>query len=186
MAGLNADGSDEAEGLIYASRDEGKTWSQRGSLGRRCAGANLLQLKSGELLAAITYRGERQEGDPAVEVPREEYFNNIVVARSPDGGQTWKDYRCVTRYKEAPADLLELSDGTVVLTYGQQNRPCGARALVSKDGGKTWSSRVYLLGNSTVWAESRSGTMFTAGAGWQVSSLALKGDTILTLTRADL
>ena len=88
-------------------------------------GANILQLKSGELLAAITYRGERQTGDPAADVDREELFNNVVVASSGDGGKTWSDYRCVTRFKESPADLIELSDGTVVLTYGQQNRPCG-------------------------------------------------------------
>ena len=89
-----------------------------------------------------------------------------MVARSSDGGKTWGDYRCVTRYKESPADLIELSDGTLVLTYGQRNRPCGARAVVSKDGGKTWSSRVYLLGNSTVWAEWYSGRGWTTGAGW--------------------
>jgi hypothetical protein len=187
LTGVNADGSGEAEGLIFASKDEGKTWSKLGSLGPRCASANILQLKSGELLAAITYQGERKSGDPGADIQRAELFNNVVVARSGDGGKTWGGYQCVTRFKETPADLVELSDGTVVLTYGQQNSPYGARAVVSRDGGQTWSSRVYLLGNSTVWGEWYSGMMFTTGAGWRVSSVVLKGDTILTLyTRGSL
>ena len=64
LAGVNADGSGEADGLIFASKDEGKTWSKLGGLGLRCDGANILHLKSGELLAAITYQGERKPGDP--------------------------------------------------------------------------------------------------------------------------
>ena len=76
---------EDAEGLLYASRDEGETWAGLGSLGPRCARANLLELRSGELLAAITYRGGRKEGDPAGEVGREELFHNITVAPPPTG-----------------------------------------------------------------------------------------------------
>jgi len=178
---------EDAEGLLYASRDEGKTWAVLGNLGPRCAGANLLQLKSGELLAAIAYRGGREAGDPGSNIGREELFNNVVVARSADGGKNWSDYRGVTRFKEAPGELSELSDGTVVLTYGQQNSPFGARAIFSKDGGKTWSDRVYILGFSTVRAEWYSGVSFRTAPGWRVSSVALKGDTILTVyTRGSL
>ena len=59
VAGWNADGTGDAEGIIYASKDEGRTWKKLGSLGQRCVGANILQLRSGELLAAITYQGEK-------------------------------------------------------------------------------------------------------------------------------
>jgi hypothetical protein len=179
--------SDDPEGLVFASRDEGATWSVLGSLGLRSAGANLLQLKSGELLAAITYRGGRKAGGPGSDIGREELFHNVVLARSTDGGKTWRDYRCVTRFKEAPGELSELSDGTVVLTYGQQNSPFGARAILSRDGGKTWSSRVYILGFSTVRAEWYSGAAFRTAPGWRVSTVALKDDSILTVyTRGSL
>ena len=166
---------------IYGSQDEGRTWSVVGTLGPRCRSANLLQLRSGELLAAITYRGPRQRGDGGDGIDREEIFHNVVVARSGDGGRTWNDARGVTRYKEAPADLVELPDGTVVLTYGQQTAPFGARAVVSRDGGRTWSDKFYILGYSTVWAPWYSGAMFPAAPGWQVSSTAVADGTILTL-----
>ncbi|MBM3802557.1 MAG: exo-alpha-sialidase [Acidimicrobiia bacterium] len=180
-AAWKGEGSGDAEGLLYASSDEGKTWSVTGKLGPRCVGANLLQLKSGELLAAITYQGARREGDPDGGFARDELYNNVVVARSSDGGKTWRDHQWVTRYKESPGDLTELSDGTVVLTYGQQNFPYGSRAMVSRDGGRNWSSRIYILGFSTVWAEWYAGAMHSTRPGWRVSSVPLKGDTILTL-----
>jgi hypothetical protein len=172
--------SGEAEGLVFRSANGGRTWAKRGSLGPRCVGANLLQLRSGELLAAISYRGCRRENDPEVQISREELFNNVVVARSKDGGATWGDYQCLTRYREAPGDLLELADGTVVLTYGQQNFPYGARAMVSRDGGRTWDRRVCILGYSTVQLEWSSAPLPTQ-PGWQVTSVAARDNTLLTL-----
>ncbi|MBM3802385.1 MAG: exo-alpha-sialidase [Acidimicrobiia bacterium] len=182
-----SDGTGDAEGLLYSSSDEGKTWSRRATLGPRCAGANLLQLKSGELLAAITYQGTRKPGDPGKGLERDELFNNVVVARSSDDGRTWREFQCVTRFKEAPADLLQLSDGSVVLVYGQQNSPFGARAILSRDGGKTWGRRVYILGFSTIRAEWYSGALFRTAPGWRTSSVALQDNTVLTLyTRGSL
>ena len=185
LVSLSPDGSADPEGVVFASKDEGKTWSKLGSLGPRCAGANILQLKSGELLAAITCKGSRAEGDPEADVQRGELFNNVVVARSTDGGRSWHGHQCVTRYKEAPGDLSELSDGTVVLTYGQQNSPFGARAMVSKDGGKTWGSRVYILGFSTLWAEWYSGMQHRTAPGWRVSSVASGTTQCLPFTLVD-
>lgn len=175
------------EGLVVMSGDGGKTWSEWGKLGPRCVGANLLRLQSGELLAAIRYQGNWQEGDVDLEVGREEMYNHMVVASSRDGGRTWGDYQVVTRYKEGPGDLSELSDGTVVLTYGQQNFPYGSRAMLSKDGGKTWNSRTYILGYSTVWALWYDGYMKQTEPGWRTSCVRLKDDVILSFyTRGSL
>ena len=52
-----------------------------------------MQLRSGELLAAITYQGSRQEGDPNLGGNREELFNKVVMARSGDGGKIYEDDR---------------------------------------------------------------------------------------------
>ena len=103
-----------------------------------------------------------------------------MIARSEDGGKTWSDYRCVTRYGEAPACLVELSDGIIVLTYGEQNFPFGARAMVSRDGGRNWDGRIYVLGYSSLSAEWYAGAMFDTAAGWSASSVAI-GDEILTV-----
>ena len=187
LAAWRGEGIGDPEGLLYASRDEGRSWIELGNLGPRCAAANLLQLKSGELLAAITYQGTRREGDPGPDIRREELFNHVVVARSADGGKTWRDHRCVTRFKEAPGELTELSDRTVVLTYGQQNSPFGARAMVSKDGGETWDKRVYIPGilDCLGGLVQRDGPPNRSGVAW--SSVALAGDVILTLyTRGSL
>jgi hypothetical protein len=41
--------------------------------------------------------------------------------------------------------LIVLRDGTVVLTYGERNRPYGARALVSYDGGRSWDNDYLVI-----------------------------------------
>jgi hypothetical protein len=115
----------------------------------------------------------------------------VVVARSRDGGKSWQDYQCVTRYKESPGDLTELGDGTVVLTYGEQNFPYGSRAVVSRDQGRSWEQRTYILGFSTVqvifphvW--SGSSPQLTE-PGWRVSSVGLKDGTVVSFyTRGSL
>ncbi len=41
--------------------------------------------------------------------------------------------------------MLELDNGHLALTYGEESNPYGARAIVSSDGGKTWANLVYVL-----------------------------------------
>jgi len=175
------EGGNQREAVVVSSTDGGKTWKRVATLGRGCAGANVLELSTGELLAAITFQQEAPETAAELGLERIELLNNVVLARSQDGGRTWSDYRCVTRYGEAPGNLIELGDGTVVLTYGQQNFPFGARAMASKDGGRTWSDRVYILGFSTACVQRRSGAMIATGPGWNVSSAALENSVILTV-----
>ena len=67
---------------------------------------------------------------------------------------------------ECPGTVVRLSDGTVVLTYGAKIAPERARALVSKDEGKTWHPKVLVLDK---------------GTGGHASSVALPDDTIVTL-----
>ena len=170
-----------AEGFVYGSSDDGKTWTRVGSLGLGCTGANLLQLTSGTLLAAISQEGARQDVGLTERNPRTPLLSSTVVARSADGGKTWHDVRGVTRLRETPADLAELPDGTVMLTYGQQTYPYGARAISSADGGRTWGPKVYVLGFSSVWADWYAGAMFPTAPGWYVSSVALADGEILSL-----
>jgi hypothetical protein len=165
--------------VVCRSQDEGKSWQKLAPLGRGCTHANLLELKTGELLAAITCRQELSQTAQKLGIVRENLLDNLVLARSTDNGKTWSDHVCVTRYGEATGDLVELRDGTVVLTYGQQNFPWGVRAICSRDGGRSWSDRFYVLGLSTV--KTATGGMRKTEPGWHVSSIALPGDVILTV-----
>ena len=38
VAGLNAEGGGDAEGIVFASIDEGRTWKKLGSLGQGVSG----------------------------------------------------------------------------------------------------------------------------------------------------
>ncbi len=69
----------------------------------------------------------------------------IHVARSKDGGRTFSEPRPVTEANEHPADLVVLSDGSVLLVYGHRREPYGVRARVSRDGGESWIDRTLVL-----------------------------------------
>ena len=44
----------------------------------------------------------------------------------------------------SPPHFLLHSSGALVLVYGRRKAPCGERAVVSFDGGDTWSKEIVL------------------------------------------
>lgn len=58
-------------------------------------------------------------------------------AESVDGGVTW-----TTTHKTPiwgyPPHLQLLDNGWLLVVYGVRHKPYGARACISRDGGKTW------------------------------------------------
>jgi hypothetical protein len=111
------------ESYIFRSRDGGKTWGEPSLLGKNFNETAILELSDGSLMAAM----------------RSEKSAHIAVTRSADGGKTWSPPSQLTQDMEHPADLIRLKGGEVLMTYGERNAPMGARALVSRDGGKTWN-----------------------------------------------
>lgn len=83
----------------------------------------LLVLPTGEVLAVI--RGADQE-------------QALHLTRSSDGGYTWSAPVQLTGSRQHPADLVQLSNGTLLLTYGNRNPPYRIEGRVSRDGGHTW------------------------------------------------
>lgn len=61
--------------------------------------------------------------------------SHLALLRSTDGGRSFGSRRVLTKDNEHPADLIELRDGRLLLTYGERNRPFGVRAAVlSREG----------------------------------------------------
>lgn len=91
----------------------------------------MVQLESGELLCLMrtwsTVAGLRRG-----------QTGPMLLARSNDGGQTWK--RSTFPYTGVRPRLLVLSDGSLVCTFG---RP-GNTLVTSGDGGRTWG-RAYTI-----------------------------------------
>src|SRR5579862_872400 len=106
---------------IFASRDRGATWQYLASIraAHEMTEPGLARVRDGTLVV-IT----RNEG---------------ALSWSKDGGKTW------TAPSSLPARifdpwLLTLRDGTLLCVHGSYNKPHrGLRALVSKDGGKSWN-----------------------------------------------
>jgi Neuraminidase (sialidase) len=111
---------------LLRSRDDGRTWGEPSLIGRD----NMIETSfacapSGTLAAAIRHYPPGQAHD-------------VWLAESEDDGYTWGTPRPVTRPGDHPADLVWLRDGRLLLVYGQRRVPCGVRAMISHDGGKTW------------------------------------------------
>ena len=59
------------------------------------------------------------------------------IIRSPDRGKTWEPV-IKTPVWGYPQHLLPLRDGRLLMSYGYRRPPCGVRACLSSDNGKTW------------------------------------------------
>ncbi len=117
------------ESYIFRSRDGGKTWGEPSLLGKHFNETAVLELPDGSLLAAM----------------RSEKGGHIAVTRSADAGKTWSPPAQLTQDLEHPADLILLQGGEVLMTYGERNAPMGARAVLSRDGGKTWDMEQKII-----------------------------------------
>lgn len=157
---------------LLRSRDGGRTWCDRHPIALHGAEAHLLEMPTGQLLAAIRkQRWFRQPGDPAdIETamrangynpeytgfvePIEEtasFFKSVFIAESSDAGRTWVNERRISGYEQCSGELTLLADGkTLVLAYDSRYRDrfaeAGVRARVSYDAGGTWAPEEYVLG----------------------------------------
>ncbi|WP_162606600.1 exo-alpha-sialidase [Jiangella asiatica] len=68
----------------------------------------------------------------------------LLSSWSDDGGRTWT-FPVVTEVWGRPPHLLVLADGRLLATYGHQRAPFGVMAVVSEDGGETWSTEQTVL-----------------------------------------
>ena len=114
--------------FVVRSRDGGKTWSGYTEIARRFNEICLSRLPSGKLVAAL--RGDS---------------GSIFLAFSKDDGRTWSKPDQVTGRAEHPADLLVLSNGNLLMSYGVRHQPYGVQAMLSRDEGASWERKKKIL-----------------------------------------
>ena len=132
---------------FFTSVDDGATWSFTSVIG--AGGLNEttpLRLANGDLLACAR----------TIWVEQPPHEQRLELFRSRDNGNSWTSGQSVTGPMEHPAHLLELSDGRILLTYGDRSAanfwsnypdgkpgkaefPNGIEVRTSADGGKSWT-----------------------------------------------
>ena len=113
----------------FRSDDDGKTWRATSIIGTSHNETDLFHLGGKKWLAA-----SRTVDTVALD-----------LFRSDDDGATWSGRQKVAGVQQMPADLVRLSDGRLLLTYG--NRVAGqfgVQAKLSRDNGMTWSIPIRL------------------------------------------
>lgn len=116
---------------IVFSRDGGASWGEASLV----AGGDgnevvLLRRRDGALLAATrTHRD-----------------HHVALHISNDGGARWRFHRDLTLPMQHPADLTDLGERGLLLTYGIRTPDqMGLGVRLSRDGGETWSAPAVLF-----------------------------------------
>ncbi len=122
---------------ILTSRDRGRTWNDPTKLADGINESVLLPLLGKEWLCVA-----RTSNKPAPEHGQE-----LRQFRSTDDGHTWTDEGLVAGYHLHPPHLLRLSDGRILLTYGNR-REATIEVRLSNDNGHTWSKPATLFTTS--------------------------------------
>ena len=141
------DGYDRETGItktkitFYSSAD-GETWSKVSEvfganefLVDKLNEPNAIVLKNGKMIVAV-----RSES------------GGIYIAESADNGVTFSNKRALLPAAiSTPPHLMQMTDGTLVLSYGYRSEPFNIRAIVSKDNGESWSNEIELTSGGVDW-----------------------------------
>lgn len=125
---------------LYRSRNGGYTWVLESKIEapdwfteKQCLDEpHVLEMPNGDILGAFRIEGETPF--------------TIALCRSQDGGKTWSEVY-PTGVSGSPPHLMLHSSGALICAYGRREVPCGERAMVSYDYGKTWTEE-YILHNA--------------------------------------
>lgn len=118
MAIYHPDGS-----FVVRSHDDGLHWTEPVLIAAKKNETGLMVLPDGSVIAVL--RGEDED-------------QALHSAHSTDGGLTWSAPTQITAARHHPADLVVLSNGVLLLTYGNRTPPYRIEGLVSRDQGHTW------------------------------------------------
>jgi len=108
---------------LVRSHDDGATWGEPSLIAVNKNETALIALPDGGVLALMR------------SIPPDQA---LYSSRSADGGHTWSPPVQVTGPRQHPADLVQLANGDILLTYGNRTAPYRVEGKVSRDGGLTW------------------------------------------------
>jgi len=131
MHGMIGDSRSGRSGAAYVvrSEDDAASWGDPVLIGEDHNETDLLVLRDGRWLAASrAWRG-----------------GHLDLYMSEDDGRSWKHQERITAAGQHPAHLLQLDDGSVLLTYGIRHRGLyGIGARISEDA-EYWSSPMVVV-----------------------------------------
>lgn len=121
--------SDAGGSYVIRSEDNGATWNETALIAHQHNETDLLVLRDGRWLAAA----------------RSSNGGHLDLFVSRDDGRSWTLHDRITAASQHPAHLLQLHDGSILLTYGIRHRGLyGIGARFSEDGEK-WSSPMVVV-----------------------------------------
>lgn len=119
---------------LLTSDDHGKTWARKSMI-----------VDDGNHDETTTLH---VEGPRWLAAARTTDHTSLDLFISEDHGRTWTFSQMLTGPQMAPAHLLRLADGRILLTYGVRHRGCyGIGYRLSDDDGQTWSRFPRMLVN---------------------------------------
>ena len=135
-------------GMICAveSRDGGNTWYKLGDVPvpddvplNRLHEPHVVELPNGRLLGGIRINGETDR-----------FGNTIYTTFSDDGGKTWTMPK-PTGASGTPPHFLLHSSGAVIMTHGRRAATNYEIAMISWNGGESWSEEIVISPESPDW-----------------------------------
>ena len=128
------------------SRDGGQTWLRLGYVPvpegiplSRIHEPHVVELPNGRLLGGIRISGESDRTG-----------NTVYTTFSDDGGKTWSMPQ-PTGASGTPPHFLLHSSGAVVMTHGRRADTNFEIAMISYDGGQSWSDEIIISPESPDW-----------------------------------
>lgn len=149
-----AGGATVQSSLLYRSTDGGNTWSPPTLIAAGLAAERIycepgiVELAPGHLLCL--HRTENHKVGPGGT-----FWSNT----SYDGGRTWDAPQDTGILSGACPRLLKVADGRVLLTFGRRREPFGIRAILTRDGGKTWGDTAWVLRELPNWNQGYSSSV---------------------------
>jgi hypothetical protein len=125
------------------SEDRGESWRVLGEVPlyegtdeRNYHEPHVCELSDGTLLGLIRVQNHRGDA-PTLEDAGLKAGFSMMQTMSSDGGKTWSRAEPFD-FHGSPPHVFVHSSGAIVAVYGFRQEPYGERAMISRDGGRSW------------------------------------------------
>lgn len=118
-------------GSYLARSVDGINWGDYSLISPNFNETALITLRSGKMLAVLRHNDRE--------------LLNLWLSSSDDGGYQWSEPQQLTGKFQHPADLLELDNGNILLTFGHRQSPFGIRGVISRDQGASWDFEQLII-----------------------------------------